>query len=136
MHDALSLRREIADLLEFCWQNLSGQATLRAHAAIGMDEIEDSMLIFFFQAEDGIRDLYVTGVQTYALPILIGGIDASTIASIPLGVESIEEYRVGVNNPNATFGRASGGQIAAVSKSGTNQLHGSGYWFQDRKSVV
>src|SRR5690349_12810230 len=27
-------------------------------------------LIFFFQAEDGIRDLYVTGVQTCALPIL------------------------------------------------------------------
>src|SRR5690349_12626964 len=28
------------------------------------------MLSFFFQAEDGIRDLYVTGVQTCALPIL------------------------------------------------------------------
>src|SRR5690349_15337085 len=27
--------------------------------------------IFFFQAEDGIRDLYVTGVQTCALPIFI-----------------------------------------------------------------
>src|SRR5256886_5630148 len=27
------------------------------------------MLIFFFQAEDGIRDLTVTGVQTCALPI-------------------------------------------------------------------
>src|SRR5215471_10530872 len=26
-------------------------------------------LFFFFQAEDGIRDLYVTGVQTCALPI-------------------------------------------------------------------
>src|SRR5690349_22931518 len=26
---------------------------------------------FFFQAEDGIRDLYVTGVQTCALPILL-----------------------------------------------------------------
>src|SRR5204862_2856325 len=26
---------------------------------------------FFFQAEDGIRDLYVTGVQTCALPILV-----------------------------------------------------------------
>src|SRR5204862_5758769 len=26
--------------------------------------------IFFFQAEDGIRYLYVTGVQTCALPIL------------------------------------------------------------------
>src|SRR2546427_6682367 len=27
-------------------------------------------IIFFFQAEDGIRDLTVTGVQTCALPIL------------------------------------------------------------------
>src|SRR6267378_7044882 len=27
--------------------------------------------LFFFQAEDGIRDLYVTGVQTCALPIWI-----------------------------------------------------------------
>src|SRR5690349_24111898 len=26
-------------------------------------------MVFFFQAEDGIRDLYVTGVQTCALPI-------------------------------------------------------------------
>src|SRR5438874_10471775 len=29
-----------------------------------------SVFFFFFQAEDGIRDLYVTGVQTCALPIL------------------------------------------------------------------
>src|SRR6266496_6227632 len=30
------------------------------------------MIFFFFQAEDGIRDLYVTGVQTCALPIWAG----------------------------------------------------------------
>src|SRR5204863_3665121 len=35
---------------------------------------------FFFQAEDGIRDLYVTGVQTCALPI-------SASLSIDLGAE-------------------------------------------------
>src|SRR2546428_9356733 len=29
------------------------------------------MFFFFFQAEDGIRDLIVTGVQTCALPIYI-----------------------------------------------------------------
>src|SRR6266576_6357353 len=29
----------------------------------------NSLCFFFFQAEDGIRDLYVTGVQTCALPI-------------------------------------------------------------------
>src|SRR5690606_40070502 len=29
------------------------------------------LLFFFFQAEDGIRDFHVTGVQTCALPILL-----------------------------------------------------------------
>ena len=28
-------------------------------------------VVFFFQAEDGIRDYDVTGVQTCALPILL-----------------------------------------------------------------
>src|SRR2546430_5608255 len=32
---------------------------------------------FFFQAEDGIRDLTVTGVQTCALPIFTIGIDGA-----------------------------------------------------------
>src|SRR5256886_15286565 len=31
-------------------------------------------VFFFFQAEDGIRDLTVTGVQTCALPILLVGV--------------------------------------------------------------
>src|SRR2546421_9442940 len=30
------------------------------------------LVFFFFQAEDGIRDLIVTGVQTCALPICAG----------------------------------------------------------------
>src|SRR2546430_4869973 len=35
--------------------------------------IESSVLVFFFfQAEDGMRDLTVTGVQTCALPIFFG----------------------------------------------------------------
>src|SRR2546429_2292855 len=31
------------------------------------------LVIFFFQAEDGIRDVAVTGVQTCALPICLPG---------------------------------------------------------------
>src|SRR6266576_4591898 len=43
----------------------------------------DYYFFFFFQAEDGIRDLYVTGVQTCALPIWFGGRDA--LAGVPRG---------------------------------------------------
>src|SRR5690349_22729244 len=41
---------------------------------------------FFFQAEDGIRDLYVTGVQTCALPIYApGGLDPRVKAALDAG---------------------------------------------------
>ena len=35
------------------------------------NEIQKIVVFFFFQAEDGIRDHCVTGVQTCALPICI-----------------------------------------------------------------
>src|SRR2546425_8073797 len=46
------------------------------------------MLIFFFQAEDGIRDKLVTGVQTCALPIYLLGqaIEKRMMADVPFGV--------------------------------------------------
>src|SRR5690349_22565690 len=40
---------------------------------------------FFFQAEDGIRDLYVTGVQTCALPISTSGARTSSTSSPTAG---------------------------------------------------
>src|SRR5204863_7032700 len=41
--------------------------------------------LFFFQAEDGIRDLYVTGVQTCALPICVP-VMTSAPTSTPIGI--------------------------------------------------
>src|SRR2546427_7048430 len=50
-----------------------------------------SLVCFFFQAEDGIRDLTVTGVQTCALPIL-GDFEAGALAL----VESSLKYQPGL----------------------------------------
>src|SRR5256885_4013755 len=36
-------------------------------------DFDSYVVFFFFQAEDGIRDYKVTGVQTCALPISAGG---------------------------------------------------------------
>src|SRR5437870_9063283 len=41
-------------------------------------------LFFFFQAEDGIRDGHVTGVQTCALPILGGSLSGGNQQKIAL----------------------------------------------------
>src|SRR2546430_7265667 len=47
-----------------------------------MEAKQRGLMIFFFQAEDGIRDLTVTGVQTCALPISWAVADrASTLLS-------------------------------------------------------
>src|SRR2546425_3580613 len=43
--------------------------------------------VFFFQAEDGIRDKLVTGVQTCALPIYLDLAQAQAEAALQLGVE-------------------------------------------------
>src|SRR5256885_8427365 len=40
------------------------------------------MFVFFFQAEDGIRDYKVTGVQTCALPIYSTGLRVSELTSL------------------------------------------------------
>src|SRR5438105_10747329 len=43
------------------------------HFLTFIDDVDELFLIFFFQAEDGIRDPLVTGVQTCALPISPNG---------------------------------------------------------------
>src|SRR5204863_3782448 len=49
-----------------------GRFGVLEHAEIAHELSPETRInkVFFFQAEDGIRDLYVTGVQTCALPIL------------------------------------------------------------------
>jgi hypothetical protein len=44
-----------------------------------------------------------------------------------VSTEAIQEFRVISANPDATFGRGSGAQINVITKSGTNELHGSLY---------
>src|SRR5580704_1120535 len=44
-----------------------------------------------------------------------------------LGVDAISEFNVLTTNQSAEYGRTSGGVISAITRSGTNQLHGSAY---------
>src|SRR3984957_20122740 len=58
-----------------------------------------------------------------------------SVLGVLLGVEAVQEFSVVTNNAPASYGRTSGGVINAITRSGTNALHGSVYEFL-RNSVL
>ncbi len=46
-----------------------------------------------------------------------------------LGVDALQEFNVITSNPGVEYGRTAAAVISAVTRSGTNQLHGSAYEF-------
>src|SRR2546430_2824683 len=57
--------------------------TVRNPSVYSMDGRLSLCVFFFFQAEDGIRDLTVTGVQTCALPIFTLEFAGDEFAQVP-----------------------------------------------------
>ena len=53
----------------------------------------------------------------------------SSLAGVMLGVDTVQEFSMQTHGYNAEFGRAAGGVMSAVTKSGTNQIHGSAFEF-------
>lgn len=52
-----------------------------------------------------------------------------TRISYVIGLASIREFQVNTSNFSAEYGRAAGGVVNAVTKSGTNQFHGSAFYY-------
>ncbi|MFN7985426.1 MAG: TonB-dependent receptor [Vicinamibacterales bacterium] len=55
--------------------------------------------------------------------------DAAGLSGIPFGVDAIEQFQVVTSGGQAELGRALGGYVNVVTRSGTNRLHGTGYGF-------
>ena len=52
-----------------------------------------------------------------------------SILGVVLGVDAVQEFSVLTNDAPATYGRTSGGVVNAITRSGTNKLHGGAYEF-------
>ena len=49
--------------------------------------------------------------------------------------DAVQEFEVKTSGYSAEFGRASGGVINTVTRSGGNEMHGTGYWFFRNRSL-
>ena len=54
---------------------------------------------------------------------------AGSAAGTALGLETVREFRVETNAYGAEFGRNAGGQVTVLTKSGSNDLSGTAYYF-------
>ncbi len=79
--------------------------------------------------------VYVNGQRALSNNVVINGIDANSIGTgsnpnlaVP-SIDSLQEFIVQTSLYDASAGRNAGGNVAAVTKSGTNRFHGDVYEF-------
>jgi len=86
----------------------------------------------------------VSGARSDQNTLILDGIDVSDnltggqgviFTQSPVGVDAVDEFRVTIANPNATFGRSAGGQVTLISPRGGNDFHGVGYWYHQNDNL-
>ena len=83
--------------------------------------------------QEGGASLAVNGLRPQANNFILDGIDnnetlVNTIIFFP-PADAIDEFRVQTSVAPAQFGRAGGALVITSIKSGTNEIHGSAFWF-------
>lgn len=86
-----------------------------------------------------VTQISFAGMRSFSNEITVDGADfvnaASGIQRSTPPQESVQEFRVVNNSFGAEYGRAMGGIVNIVTKSGTNNLHGSIYEFVQNSST-
>ncbi len=79
----------------------------------------------------------VSGARADQSNITLDGIDVndpqfgtSYASALRMTLDSLQEFRVSTSNYGAEAGRSSGPQVSLVTRSGTNDFHGSANWVQ------
>ncbi|MBK7934351.1 MAG: carboxypeptidase regulatory-like domain-containing protein [Acidobacteria bacterium] len=89
----------------------------------------------------GDATITVNGQRTTSNSVKINGIDANSIGTnstpniaVP-ATDSLQEFIVQTSMYDASSGRNAGGNVEAITKSGTNDRHGSAYYFLRNKAL-
>jgi len=88
----------------------------------------------------GLSNISANGNRMNSNQLMINGISNTDTGSngsqnVTLSIDSVEEFKILTGVYQAEYGRAMGAQISVVTKSGTSQFHGSGYWFHRNEGM-
>lgn len=83
-----------------------------------------------------MRNGSVNGGKSDQANVTLDGVDVNDqqagfafTSVLRVTLDSVQEFRVTTTNPNTDQGRSSGAQVSLITKSGSNQFHGSAYEF-------
>jgi hypothetical protein len=84
---------------------------------------------------------HVYGARDRSWNFTLDGIDVnessaggSNFSPLRTNPDSVAEFKVLTGNQTAEYGRNSGGQVAMITRSGSNELHGTGFYFRRQPS--
>ena len=88
----------------------------------------------------GLNGLNVNGERASQNNLTINGIGAVDTGNngqqtAVLSIDSVSEFKILTGVYQAEYGRSIGAQISLVTKTGTDQFHGSGYWYHRNDSL-
>jgi hypothetical protein len=88
----------------------------------------------------GLGSIAANGARANQNQLTINGIGdvdtgSNTTQNITLSLDSIQEFKILTSAYQAEYGRSSGAQISVVTKSGSSDFHGSGYWFHRHEGL-
>jgi len=91
-------------------------------------------------AGPGIGNININGQRNDQNNITLDGVSNMDTGSnntqhTSLNIDAIAEFKMLTNNLPAEFGRSSGGAVNVVTKAGTSNFHGTGYWFHRHEGL-
>jgi len=86
-------------------------------------------------ADSGTGDVSANGGRTAQNNFTLDGQNVTDIGvnqqfAYRISMDAIQEFKVSTNAQTAEFGRNDGAQVQVITKSGTRDFHGDGYWFK------
>ncbi len=81
----------------------------------------------------------IAGARSNSVTYMLDGGDnnsvSSSVAVVDPNPDTIAEFRILTNNYSAEYGRSNGGIVTVITKSGTNQIHGTLYDYLRNKDL-